>query len=294
MQRNFCLGSQWLYYKIYTGVTTTDSILVEKLAPIILFLEQDKKIQKWFFIRYRDSEEHLRLRFLVDDVDNLAVIITKFHAVFKELMDENVIWKIQTDTYQREIERYGKETMYCSEFLFWKNSNMILKYLSLKSSFVDTEVPIFFSFLMIESFLNSFKLSNLEKLSLMNGLQIAFKKELEVDKIQKKKMDIKYRSLYPKLERFLQPLNQNVFPEIFQIVNENSNEIKDTALRIINKIEIPLNDFLSSHIHMMINRQYTSKQRLYELLIYDHLYRYYKTVNYKKENILDLKQKSVF
>lgn len=289
MQRDFCLGSPWLYYKIYTGVTTTDYILVEKLAPIISFLEEDKKIQKWFFIRYRDSEEHLRLRFLVDDINNLAIIINEFHSVFKELMDENVIWKIQTDTYQREIERYGKETMYCSEFLFWKNSNMILKYLSLKFSFMETEAPIFFSFLMIESFLNLFKLSNLEKLTLMNGLQIAFKKEFKIDKIQKKNLDIKYRSLYPKLDFFLQPLNQNVFPEIFQIVNENSNEIKDTALRIINKIEIPLNNFLSSHIHMMINRQYTSKQRLYELLIYDHLYRYYKTANYKKENKLDLR-----
>lgn len=283
MQRDFCLGSPWLYYKIYTGVTTADYILVEKLAPIISFLEENKKIQKWFFIRYRDSEEHLRLRFLVDDINNLSIIINEFYSVFRELMDENMIWKIQTDTYQREIERYGKETMCFSEFLFWKNSKMILKYLSIKSSFMEIETPIFFSFLMIESFLSSFQLSNLKKLTLMNGLQIAFKKEFEIDKIQKKKIDIKYRSLYPRLESFLQRSNQNVFPEIFQIINENSNEIKDTALRIINKIEIPLDNFLSSHIHMMINRQYTSKQRFYELLIYDHLYRYYKSVNYKKK-----------
>ncbi|WP_404827730.1 hypothetical protein [Flavobacterium shii] len=36
-----------------------------------------------------------------------------------------------------------------------------------------------------------------------------------------------------------------------------------------------------SHIHMIMNRQYTSKQRMYELIIYDHLYRYYKTVTYQ-------------
>jgi thiopeptide-type bacteriocin biosynthesis protein len=280
MQRDFCLGSQWLYYKIYTGTKTADHVLVEKLNPVISYLEGKKKIQKWFFIRYKDPEEHIRLRFLLDDIDNLAIIIHKFHLVFKELMDENIIWKIQTDTYQREIERYGKETMYYSEFLFWKDSRMILKYLSLQTSFLEKETPLFCSFLMIDSFLNSFKLSNLEKLTLINDLQITFKKEFEIDKIQKKKMDIKYRSLLPELKQFLEATNQSVFPEIFYIVSEKSNQIKETALKIIDKIEIPLNDFLSSHIHMMINRQYTSKQRMYELVIYDHLHRYYKTLNY--------------
>ena len=48
------------------------------------------------------------------------------------------------------------------------------------------------------------------------------------------------------------------------------------------KIEIPINDFISSHIHMMVNRQYTSKQRMYELIISDHLYRYYKTNEHRK------------
>jgi len=282
MQRDFCLGSQWLYYKIYTGVKTADHILVEKLALIISSLEKKKKIQKWFFIRYRDPEEHIRLRFLIDDIDNLMVIIDSFHPVFKELMDENLIWKIQTDTYQREIERYGKETMYDSEFLFWKDSNMILKYLTLKASFLEKETPLFFSFLMIESFLTNFNLSNLEKMTLMNKLQIAFKKEFETDKIQKKEMDANYRLLYPQLKCFLEASNRDYFPEIFYIVNEKSNQIKETALKIKDKIQIPLNDFLSSHIHMMINRQYTSKQRTYELVIYDHLYRYYKSLNFKK------------
>ncbi|WP_135221195.1 thiopeptide-type bacteriocin biosynthesis protein [Flavobacterium foetidum] len=283
MQRNFCLGSQWLYYKIYTGVKTADYILVEKLAPVIIHLEKKKKILKWFFIRYRDPEEHLRIRFLVDDLDDISLLVKSLYAVFKELMDEDVVWKIQTDTYQREIERYGKETMYDSEFLFWQDSRIILKYLNIKTSFTDNETPVFFSFLMIESFLNSFKLSNLEKSALMNKLQITFKEEFEIDKIQKKEMDKNYRIFYPKLEVFLKESNQGQsgFSDLFFIVDEKSRQIEKTALEIIGKIELPLNDFLSSHIHMMINRQYTSRQRMYELVIYDHLHRYYKTLNYK-------------
>ena len=40
MQKDFCLGSEWLYYKIYTGVKTTDLILLEKLQPVILQLKK--------------------------------------------------------------------------------------------------------------------------------------------------------------------------------------------------------------------------------------------------------------
>ncbi|CAM3448621.1 thiopeptide-type bacteriocin biosynthesis protein [Flavobacterium chungbukense] len=282
MQRDFCLGSQWLYYKIYTGVKTADNILLEKIAPVITHLEAEKKIEKWFFIRYKDTDEHIRFRVLLNEITDLAFVINEFYLIFKPLMDDHLIWKIQTDTYQREIERYGIETMLFSEFLFWKDSAMILNYLDLKSSFSNKEMPLLFSFLAIDSFLNSFNLSISEKMLLMNDLQIAFKNEFEIDKVQKKKISTNYLSLYPALESLLENPNQNDFSDIFFIVNEKSIEIKETVSKILERIEIPLNDFLSSHIHMMINRQYTSKQRMYELVIYDHLYRYYKTLNYKK------------
>ncbi|TDP02475.1 thiopeptide-type bacteriocin biosynthesis protein [Flavobacterium sp. 245] len=284
MQRSFCLGSRWLYYKIYTGVKTADYILIEKLAPVIASLEKNKKIKKWFFIRYRDTDEHLRIRFLIDDVDNLSVLINSFYPIFKELMDENLVWKIQTDTYEREIERYGKETMHDSEFLFWQDSKMMLRYLSLKTTFIERETPLFFSFLMIESFLNSFKLSNLEKLALINKLQIAFKEEFKIEKIQKKELDVSYRLLYPQIKLFLEFSNQDNFSEIFSIVNKKAKRIEKKTFEMMEKIKIPLDDFLSSHIHMMINRQYTSKQRMYELVIYDHLHRYYKYLSYRMEN----------
>ncbi|WP_394344896.1 hypothetical protein [Flavobacterium profundi] len=38
--------------------------------------------------------------------------------------------------------------------------------------------------------------------------------------------------------------------------------------------------------HMLLNRQFTSRQREYELIIYDHLYRYYKA-NYFKEVVVN-------
>lgn len=134
MQRNFCLGSEWLYYKIYTGVKTTDLILLEKLQPVILQLKKRKIIQQWFFIRYKDTDEHFRIRFLIDNTTNLSKVIKAFYPVMNELLQDNLIWKIQTDTYKRELERYGEITIEDSEFLFWKDSEMILQYLSVKKN----------------------------------------------------------------------------------------------------------------------------------------------------------------
>lgn len=280
MQKDFCLGSQWLYYKIYTGVKTADYILLEKLNSIISDLEERDIIQKWFFIRYKDANEHIRIRFLVKNTKDLFKVIQSFYPVLNTLLEDKLIWNIQTDTYKRELERYGKSTMLDSEFLFWEDSKMTLRYIKLKSQFTSQDTPLLFSLYAIDSFLNSFRLSDMEKLSLMNDLQTSFKIEFETDKEQKREMSKSYQSLYPQINNFLSNTSNDNFEEIVNIVNKKSKNIAERTLEIKTKIEIPLQSFLASHIHMMINRQYTSKQRMYELIIYDHLYRYYKTQNF--------------
>ncbi|MNS03645.1 hypothetical protein D3C72_349880 [compost metagenome] len=282
MQRNFCLGSEWLYYKIYTGVRTADTVLLEKLYPVILDLKEKNLISKWFFIRYKDSDEHLRIRFLTQSPAKLSEIISALYPVFKQMLDENIVWKIQTDTYQREIERYGENTMTDSEVLFWQDSEMIVDYLTIKSSFEKHEMQLLFSFCAIDNFLNSFSVTNTNKLALMDMLQLSFKKEFDADKNLKKEINKQYQQLFQDINSFLTGTAQNEFSEIFKMIQDKQNQCRKTILLIKEKIQIPLSDFLTSHIHMMINRQYTSKQRMYELLIYDHLYRYYKTIEHKK------------
>lgn len=285
MKRDFCLGSEWLYYKIYTGVKTTDIVLIEKLYPVIFLLKDRNLIREWFFIRYKDSDEHLRIRFLIDSPNKLAQIITMIYPVLDELLEQNSIWKVQTDTYKREIERYGQNTMIDSEFIFWHDSEMVLKYLILKSEFINSEMQLFFSFCAIDSFLNSFHLSNVDKLKLMDELQLSFKEEFNTGKTLKKEMDKHYRELFPEINPFLSGEAINDYPEVFELIDKKKNEINKVALRIQENLQISLSSFLKSHIHMMINRQFTSKQRMYELIIYDHLYRYYKTQVHKQSSL---------
>ncbi len=281
MKRDFCIGSEWLYYKIYTGVKTADHILLEKLYPVILDLKVKNCISKWFFIRYKDPEDHIRIRFCIKNPKDTAIIISKLYPVLNVLLEENSIWKIQTDTYQREVERYGEATMIDTETLFWQDSEMILKYLAIKTNFIKSETQLLFSFCAIDSLLNSFSLNISEKLYLLDELQASFKSEFEADKNLKKEMDKQYREIFPEIDDFLTGKASNEFSEIFKILKEKQNNTFAIVQNIKENIEIELFSFLTSHIHMIINRQYTSKQRFYELLIYDHLYRYYKMKAFK-------------
>jgi len=283
IKRSFCIGSEWLYFKIYTGVRTADIILKEKLAPILSSLVNDKTILKWFFIRYNDPDDHIRIRFYSERKENIAIIIDTLYPVFENLLDSLIIWKLQTDTYEREIERYGDKTIIDSESIFYYDSEMILEYIFLKPYFEKEETQLLFSFLAIDSFLNTFSLNIFEKLTLLDGLQESFKKEFDASKQLKKEFDKNYRELSDDIDSFLTHKMATVYAEIYRIIYKKEKEIEKTVLTIKNNIQIQLDSFLSSHIHMMLNRQYKSKQRYYECLIYEHLFRYYKMIHYKSK-----------
>tara|TARA_R100000789_G_scaffold100433_1_gene110619 strand:- start:1972 stop:2247 length:276 start_codon:yes stop_codon:yes gene_type:complete len=60
--RNFALGSEWLFYKIYVGPKTGDALLTQAVKPLVYKLVSDSLVEKWFFIRYTDPNFHIRLR----------------------------------------------------------------------------------------------------------------------------------------------------------------------------------------------------------------------------------------
>jgi thiopeptide-type bacteriocin biosynthesis protein len=293
MNRVFSLGSEWVYFKIYAGYKISDVILLEYLNEKIELLLTENVIKKWFFIRYNDSDSHIRIRFQLNKNEDVFQIIKELNPVFEDLLQKNFIWKIQSDTYLREIERYGLQTMEDSETLFYYDSEMILNYLSLKNDFKNDKTQLLFSFLSIDSLLNAFSLSIDEKLVLLDDMQQGFKKEFNATKVLKSELDTHYRAFEKEISTALNYNESLKLQALYIIIEEKSCNIKPVVLAIKKNLEINLNSFLSSHIHMMINRQFTSRQREYETLIYDHLYRYYKTCFYRKEAALSYEAHSV-
>ncbi len=130
IQRTFIPGENWLYFKIYSGPKTADTILAEDIKPLVEKMSSVNIINKWFFIRYSDPKLHIRVRFYLSKTDYLNHVISLMNSSMKPYVQNNLIWKIQLDTYEREIERYGENTIDLIENLFCYDSNMHLDLLS--------------------------------------------------------------------------------------------------------------------------------------------------------------------
>jgi thiopeptide-type bacteriocin biosynthesis protein len=107
VQRTFVPGGQWLYLKAYTGTATADRILIDAIGPVIDRLRSNGVIDEWFFLRYNDSEHHLRLRLHGDPAALHDHALPALTDALSPRLGDGTVSKVALDTYEREIERYG-------------------------------------------------------------------------------------------------------------------------------------------------------------------------------------------
>ncbi|WP_006246747.1 lantibiotic dehydratase [Mycolicibacterium tusciae] len=106
-RRSFAPGSEWLYLKAYTGTACADRILTDAVGPAIAGLRDAGILDHWFFLRYADPEHHLRLRLHGDPAALREHALPALTDVLATHLGDGTVWKVSTDTYDREVERYG-------------------------------------------------------------------------------------------------------------------------------------------------------------------------------------------
>lgn len=290
IKRSFILGDEWLYYKIYTGVKTADLILIHYLNILIRKNIEEKNIDKWFFIRYTDPEFHLRLRIHISDNEKLLLIINQFNLILKGLLNKDLIWKVQLDTYNRELERYGFNTIDQSESLFHHDSELIINGLVIIEESENDNLIWLFGLLIIDSLMNDFNLSIYDKKSLMESLKTTFGVEMGLDKNLKKQLSVKYQKHKIEIFNIFNPIKEedNEIKFIKKLIeNKSLSNLEHTKL--INEKETNLNNIIASHIHMAMNRLFRNKNRETEFVTYQMLFYYYESIlartKYDKINI---------
>ncbi|MDQ6531238.1 thiopeptide-type bacteriocin biosynthesis protein [Flavobacterium sp. LHD-85] len=283
VKRTFILGEEWLYYKIYCGNYSADNILSETILPIVKKLHKKKLIKKWFFIRYNDPKNHLRLRFQINDTKNIQKIIFLIQAHFRELIEKDLVNDIVTATYKREIERYGETTIELIEKLFYYQSKKVLKLICNTTKQNDEIARIFASILMIDEMLEQFKMSFNDRISFVKSMEQAYKAEHEIEKENNKKLDQLYRAYKNEIELYLQEKQEPLYLQgLIKLFKTTKKEIAIINDIIEGKPSIPIESLISPIIHMNINRIFRSKQRQYEMLCYDFMTRYYKSIAARK------------
>jgi thiopeptide-type bacteriocin biosynthesis protein len=281
--RTFIPGSEWLYFKIYTGEKTADTILKKNLYPFAVKLLGYGIIDKWFFIRYGDPDFHIRFRLHLTKTRNFNSVFTDFHETLYNLTENDLVWNVQCDTYQRELERYGMNTIDLIEYIFYIDSELIINLLEQLDPENAEEHRWHISLILIDSYFAVFSLDMEHRKELMNQMAERYKNEFGIKHHNlKQQLDAKYRnykekiwsvmdsnhvfdSIYGKYHEFTQKYRQIIFPvaqEILRLEKEGKLQIKSDIL-------------LTSIIHMTVNRWFRSKNRLHELVIYDFMSRYY-------------------
>lgn len=105
-ERRFPPGSEWLYVKLFTGQATADQVLL-LAAPLLAASLAAGSIDSWHFVRYGDPDWHVRLRLHGPAGVLLGEMMPRLTDLAEPLLRTGQLWRIQLDTYEREVERYG-------------------------------------------------------------------------------------------------------------------------------------------------------------------------------------------
>ncbi|MEU1823154.1 lantibiotic dehydratase [Streptomyces abikoensis] len=98
-------GSRWLYAKVYCSAERQDEILARRLPRLLEGLPGEA--DRWFYLRYRDPDPHLRLRFHGEPAVLTGSLLPRLRDWCDGLAAEGLGDRLVLDTYDPELERYG-------------------------------------------------------------------------------------------------------------------------------------------------------------------------------------------
>lgn len=282
---NFITGSQWLYIKIYCGTSSAERILKEVITPLTRKLLKENKIEKWFFMRYADPKPHLRIRFHNSRIKGFwKTVLERLHRALEVSIDNSLAYRIQLDTYEREIKRYGVRTIGITEDIFYYDSEAVIRCINLLGGEEGEKYRWLLAARGLDILLEDFDYDLISKAALIKKLQLGFFKEFGGDKTLSDQLNNKYREYMRLISSFLDESRdeENGITEVTGIFNMRSQKIHEAAekIRELQDSEAGIHSFdqlVPSYIHMFLNRMLLSNQRKHELVIYHFLSKYYES-----------------
>ncbi|MEV1053886.1 lantibiotic dehydratase [Streptomyces sp. NPDC049887] len=98
-------GEDWLFVKMYAEPAAHDMLLTDRLPALLADVEAET--DRWFFLRYRDPDPHLRLRFhgSPDTLNTRVLPAVARHA--RAWIESGAVRSLTLDGYRPETDRYG-------------------------------------------------------------------------------------------------------------------------------------------------------------------------------------------
>ena len=265
LQRKFIPGDKWLYFKIYMSPNESDSVLVESIYPFAMSEICRGHVDCWFFIRYSDPDYHLRLRLRLTDNAHLGGVVNSMFHKLGHFVKSGVVSKVMLDTYIREVERYGIETMEKCEDFFCQDSFFVIritKNMLSDGMRIDWRVGLYHVDFILKSFMSDIR----QRFEFVERLSDNYNSEFGYNSGNLKQINTLYRKYRADIENLL--INNS---ELSSFILTEEIDVKEDFVKSIDKMSV-----LPSLLHMSMNRLYPIRQRLYEMVIYNFLRAVYK------------------
>ena len=285
VRRSFPPGSEWLYTKLYTGTSTADGLLRDVVDPVVREALAAGDADGWFFIRYGDPEWHLRLRFHGEPGALLSRVLPRFQAAVEPLLADGRIWKMQLDTYEREVERYGgPEGIALCERAFQADSEAILEILAMLDGDEGADFRWRLALRGCDMLLTDLGLTAETRLPVLARMREGFSREFGGGKGLRVQLDQKFRAERRALDPLLEPANDEESPmaPALVVLRRRSEVLAPVvaelrSLEQAGRLSMSLVELAPSFIHMHVNRFIRSAARAHELVLYDLLYQIYQS-----------------
>lgn len=263
-KRLFYPGEEWVCFKIYSGPNYLDQFLYNHILSFYQKFYSENIIDEFFFIRYRDPDFHLRLRFRLREKQSLGNFISAFYRIINPMIEESIIWKLELVGYEREIERYGEWSIELVEQFFWRDSIFILENIQKTERWMCAVNFMQYIFKM-------FHLNISDQTDFLRSISDNFMREYAIGKKTKIALDLKFREYKKTIETVLFNYHQH---ERRYRSYYDSTVYKLSGLLDLYEKEKRLS-VIFSIIHMHINRIFVIDGRKKELVLYYLLNKYY-------------------
>jgi thiopeptide-type bacteriocin biosynthesis protein len=285
-RRSFPPGSEWLYAKIYAGISQLDGV-IERVAKVLMPCLPEGLVETWFFIPYGDPEPHLRLRIRGSSPSLLQTVLPALHSALGALLETQVVYRVQLDTYERELERYGGgEGMALAEEVFRRDSDAVAELIALSGN--DAELRWQLTLLGIDRLLCDFGLGLEERRDEALFAMQQYRREFAVSSATLRQVGIKYRRYSERLAFLLWPDEADAarmtgaIAGAFEILARRSASLSalEGQLRDMlsaGRLRVGRRAFIQSLVHMHSIRMLGVSARAHELVICDFLRRQYAT-----------------
>jgi thiopeptide-type bacteriocin biosynthesis protein len=279
-RRMFPPGSDWLTIKLYAGSIAVDHLLRDVVGPLAIRFVREGLARRWFFVRYADPHGHVRLRFQGEpDVLNIK-ILTHVQAAVAPLLADGRIWKMQLDTYEREVERYGGPVRIAlCEQLFHHDSEAVIELLRLLADDQRGDRRWRFALLGMDRLLNDLGLDPDARQQLLGRLRESARLESGIEGEASRRLSAKYRTESMSVEALLDfsagaewADAQSIFDSRTQRNAAPVSALQRHARLGLDTVDIA--DLAAPLLHMHANRLLRSAQRMHETVLYDFLFRY--------------------